>query len=443
MGAELLQSIAGATAVSTVAILLVKLLRKPVRKLAGARAAYWLWLLVPMTTLTVLVPAPSQMTFAAGVEIPIQLQSLWLSPATKAAPDRMVWINSTLALWIAGFAAMFIVMVARQRRFVRTIGKLARDTRGFYRSEDISSPMLVGAWRSRILVPADFETRYSPEEQELVLAHEIAHKRRLDVAVNALASLALCAFWFNPLMYRALAWIRGDQELACDAEVLSRRADARRVYADMLLKTQLAAESAWLVPIGCHWQSNHPLKERILMLKRPLPGISRRLAGVCLALCLTSAAAYGVWAGQPASQKEGPSVLVDLKLTVTNPQTNELRAYATRYLVHSGEEIADANGRPLEFACTPYLPDEAGRSTDWSSMQSRGLPIPPAGHILLTCAIRQDGKEISTPAVLIADGKWGTIETSEQGGPRRYKLELSASTSAANIAEASRFAKKG
>lgn len=441
MGTEFLQSLAALTIVSSSAILLVRLLRDPLRKLVGARSAYWLWLLVPMATLAALVPAPSQMPLPATLEMPIQIQALWLSSATEASPDRIVWINVTLAIWISGVAALFTVMAARQWRFARTVGKLARDTRGFYRSDAISAPMLVGAWRSRILVPADFEARYSPEEQELVLAHEIAHRRRLDVAVNALASLALCVFWFNPLMYRALAWIRRDQELACDAEVLSRRANARRVYADMLLKTQLAAESAWLVPIGCHWQSNHPLKERILMLKRPLPRISRRLAGISLALCLTCAATYGVWAGQPTSQNRGPSVLVDLKITITNSKSNEVKAYATRYIVHSGEEIANANGRPLEFACTPYLPDEPGRSTDWSSMQSRGLPIPPAGQILLTCAIRQDGKEISSPAVMIADGKWGTIETSEQGGPRRYKLELSASTSAANIAESIKSAK--
>jgi beta-lactamase regulating signal transducer with metallopeptidase domain len=396
-----------------------------------------------MATLAALVPAPSQTTLPAAVGIPIQIQSLLLSAATEARPDHIVWINGTVAIWIAGVAAMFTVMAARQRRFARAICKAARDARGLYRSEDVFSPMLVGTWHSRILVPADFETRYSPEEQELVLAHEIAHRRRLDVAINALASLALCVFWFNPLMYLALTWVRGDQELACDAEVLSNRSDARRVYADLLLKTQLAAESKWLVPVGCHWQSVHPLKERILMLKRPLPGFSRRLAGISLALCLSSAAAFGVWAGQPGSQIKGPSVLVDLKLTITNPQSGELNVYATRYIVHSGEEIADAKGRPLEFACTPYLPDESARSTDWSSMQSRGLPIPPAGHILMTCAIRQDGKEISSPAVMIADGKWGTIETSEQGGPRRYKLELSASTSAATIAEAAKSAKKG
>lgn len=427
MSAEILQSLAAATLVSSVAIVLVKLLGSPVRKLAGARAAYWLWLLVPVTTLTVLMPAPSRIAPTVAVEVPIQIQSTWLSSISEDISDHTVWITGILAIWIVGGAAMFAVLAVRQWRFARAIGNHVLDARGFHRSEDISAPMLVGAWRSRILVPADFEARYSPEEQELVLAHELAHERRRDVAVNALASLALCVFWFNPLMYRALAWIRGDQELACDADVLSRRAGARRVYADLLLKTQLASESSWLVPLGCHWQSNHPLKERILMLKRPMPGISRRLAGVSLVLCLTGAAAFGVWAGLPASQNKGPSVLVDLMITITHAQSGDARTYATRYIVHSGEAI-DAKRPPLMVACTPYLPDEPERPTDWSSIRSRGLPIPPAGHILLTCAIRQDGHEISSPAILIADGKTGLIETSEQGGARHFKLELSAST---------------
>ena len=47
-----------------------------------------------------------------------------------------------------------------------------------------------------------------------------AHTIRNDVAVNMLASLALCISWFNPLIYKALVWLRMDQELACDAHVL-------------------------------------------------------------------------------------------------------------------------------------------------------------------------------------------------------------------------------
>ena len=75
--------------------------------------------------------------------------------------------------------------------------------------------------------------------------------------------------------------------------------DARRRYAEALLKTQLATQSAWRLPVGCHWQSIHPLKERVAMLKRPLPVRSRRLAALMFITALTGAVTYTAWAAQP------------------------------------------------------------------------------------------------------------------------------------------------
>jgi hypothetical protein len=372
--------------------------------------------------------------------LPGQIQSMLDVAVSESGSTGLPWLTAALAVWLGGAAAMGVAMLSRQRSFTRSLGSLAHDARGLFRGEQVPAPMLVGIWRSRIVVPADFDSRYSRDEQELVLAHERAHGLRHDVAINAVAAISLCVFWFNPLLYRALAWLRMDQELACDAMVLANREDSRRIYADALLKTQLAAESAWRLPIGCHWQSNHPLKERILMLKRPLPGYARRLAGVSLILGLTSVAGYAAWAGQSTAPDKGPPVLVDLTVTITNPQTNEVNALSTRYLVHSGEDINDTGSQPLKYACTPYLPDEPGRVTDWTSIRARGLPVPPAGQILVLCSIREEGQEIASPAVMMADGKPGAIETSQRGGPLRYRLDITASTSAARIAEASRDA---
>jgi hypothetical protein len=127
---------------------------------------------------------------------------------------------------------------------------------------------------------------------------------------------------------------------------------------------------------------------------------------------------------------------VDLKVTITNPQTNDIHALATRYIVKSGEEIKGANSQPLQYACTPYLPDGPGQTTDWSDIRSRGIPLPPAGQILVVCFIREGDKVVASPALMMADGKPGAIETSQPGGPLRYRLEIDASTSAARIAEA-------
>ncbi len=194
---------------------------------------------------------------------------------------------------------MVLALFSRQqRRFVRGLGTLspigadiaiARTT--------VGCPALVGAWRPRIVLPADFEQRYSGDERVLILAHERNHRVRGDAQINALAALMRSVFWFNPLIHFAAPRLRFDQELACDANVLARFPKARRNYADAMLKTQLAGMG---LPIGCYWQATHPLKERIAMLKQPLPGRVRGALGMALATALIAGGTYVAWAAQPA-----------------------------------------------------------------------------------------------------------------------------------------------
>ncbi len=132
----------------------------------------------------------------------------------------------------------------------------------------------------------------------MVLAHEQAHRQRRDILTSAIATIWLCLSWFNPLMYWATSRFRFDQDLACDAVVLSASGTRRRLDAEALLKTQLSADSDWLVPIGCHL-SKHPLKERIAMLKHPLPTATRRLIGAVLTCTLIVFGNYAVWTSLP------------------------------------------------------------------------------------------------------------------------------------------------
>jgi beta-lactamase regulating signal transducer with metallopeptidase domain len=438
MKAEALQALINTTLASSAAVLIVSGLRKPMRAAVGARTAYCLWILVPAMAAAVLLPVPSPLLVSAQVTLPEQIRAAFLVAAVDDSMSyQAVFLDLALATWAIGACAMLFSIFARQRSFLRSLGTLIRDEDGLHRSDFAVAPLLVGAWNSKIVVPRDFDLRYSPEERELMLAHERAHESRHDVASNMLASIALCLYWFNPLMYRALAWLRVDQELACDAVVLARRDNARGRYADTLLKAQLATQSRLRQPIGCHWQSIHPLTERISMLKRPLPGQPRRLAGLAFIIALTGIASYAAWAGQGVTE-DSRLVLLDLKVTISNAQTHEVRALATQYLVRSGETIKDANDRPLDFACTPYLADEPGHPTNWSDQKKRAIPLPLEGQILVDCTIRRDGEILGTPAVIVGDGKLATIETAEHGGPYRYRFEITASTSAEKISAATK-----
>lgn len=296
-----LRALAEIAAASSAAILIVGALRKPIRRTAGARIAYWLWLAVPTNVIALWLPAPARWHTAQAFahSLPSSLADV-VPPAlmtTSAVAGSGAYAAMTLAIWAAGALSMAIGLAYRQRTFIRSLGRLTAASDGVLRSDNITAPMLVGTWRPRVVVPGDFEARYPQEDRVLMLAHERAHRERGDAVVNCAAAFSLCLFWFNPLMYWAVGRFRFDQELACDASVLVCSQSDRKRYADALLKAQLVSESDRWVPVGCHWRSGHPLKERITMLKLASPGLSRRLCGIACNVVLTASSMYAVSVG--------------------------------------------------------------------------------------------------------------------------------------------------
>ena len=279
------------------AVLLVLLLRGPVRQGFGARAAYALWWCVPVATLAVLLPARR-----AAVEV-TRLDAVLLQRAALVRADvaGLDWTAPLLVFWLAGALLSLLLLCVRQRRFLRRLGPLQAvgdgSARLFRARGNAGLPALVGLLRPRIVLPGDLARRYSVDERRLVLAHERVHLRRGDAWANAAAALLLCAHWFNPLLHFALRRFRLDQELACDAVVVATRPAARRAYGNAMLKTQFAGP---LAPMGCQWTPRHPLKERIAMLKRKTPSRSNVLLARVLLVALAAASGYAAWAQQPA-----------------------------------------------------------------------------------------------------------------------------------------------
>jgi TonB family protein len=276
---ELLSGLLRANLAGSLAIGAALLLRKPARRALGAQAAYALWAAPVLAGLAALLPQPSSAT---------ALSPLMLSAGVAAARALSTMTGSglsaaALAVWLTGAAFATGLLAWRQRRYMASTD---------------AGPAVVGALRPRIVTPADFEARFAPAEREVILAHEAAHLARGDAQANALAAAIQCACWFNPLVHLAVRRMRVDQELACDAAVLRRLPGLRRLYAEVLLKTQLAAEP---LPLGCHWPagSAHPLKERITMLRSPPPSRRRAAAGAAGVAAVSLAVACAAWAAQP------------------------------------------------------------------------------------------------------------------------------------------------
>ena len=268
------------------AVALILVLRRPMRRLVGARLAYGLWAVAPLAAGAMVLP-PRVMRVHV-IDAPLAAQPSVSSdlPLAASALHATDFGPLLTALWIAGAVVSLWLVAWRQGQFARAV----RDGR--------AGPAVVGVLRPRIVTPRDFTRRYSEREQLVVLAHERTHILRQDPRINALVALARCLNWFNPLVHMAAHSLRIDQELACDAQVVAAHPSARRSYAEAMLKTQLAARP---LPLGCYWPAAtaHPLAERIALLANRTPSLAHRRIGAAGLVLIVLSSGWAAWAARP------------------------------------------------------------------------------------------------------------------------------------------------
>lgn len=274
-------------------LLLALLVRRPLRYRFGAAVGYAVWLAVPLATVAVWLPAMPAPADAARLSVGVGRTASLIAEAAPA----LDYVATAMAVWGGGIVVVAWTLAWRQRNFVRGLGRLTRRDDGLLQAEAASGlPAAIGVWRPRIVVPRDFDRRYSREQQALMRAHERAHIERGDLYVNAFVGVLRAVFWFNPLLHYAVRHFRHDQELACDQRVIAAHPNARRAYGQAMLDAQLAGSP---LPCGCHWGYSHPLKERIAMLRQPLPSFTRLALGSAIALSLSGVLGVAAWASQP------------------------------------------------------------------------------------------------------------------------------------------------
>ncbi len=290
---ELLDGLLLASVWLAVATLVLATARPLLLRLGGAALAYRSWWLLPLLLVAPYLPLPwLPVTGTATVMV---MASALRAPAVAA--DASQWPLLLLTVWLLGAVAMAWLSWRAQRRFERALGALQPRADGSWQaSGDPGLPALVGLWKPRIVVGPDFDQRFSPAEQELILRHEHSHRRHGDPWANAALALLRCVFWFHPLLPWAARCFLRDQELACDARTVDPHPALRRIYANALLKAQLVHPVA---PMACHWRSQPIVKERIVMLKQhPRKALSQvtgqvLIVGMCIGLSSLAWASQG------------------------------------------------------------------------------------------------------------------------------------------------------
>jgi beta-lactamase regulating signal transducer with metallopeptidase domain len=154
MATELLRHLLALTLASSLGIITALALRAITRRMFGASASYSLWLLVPIAMLSVLLPHLQ----ATGSQSPIASLSVTGSALTHvvgkpfetlvtAASTPFYGTLWTLGVWGVGVAIFAVYLVALQRAFVRSLGKLS-GLRCVRRAEhSVGCPALIGVLR--------------------------------------------------------------------------------------------------------------------------------------------------------------------------------------------------------------------------------------------------------------------------------------------------------
>nr|WP_279342986.1 M56 family metallopeptidase [Geothrix paludis] len=169
---------------------------------------------VPSAPLVVSAAAPSMITFPWQARLQPYLP--WILAAWGAGVLAFSLRTVGGWLWLRRLRATAapIIEPAWLGRLVRSAA-LRRAVR-FVESARVATPMCMGLVRPVILLPLGFFANLDPLAAEAVLAHELAHIKRLDGLVNGLQCVIEVLFFFHPAVWWISRRIRTEREHCCD-----------------------------------------------------------------------------------------------------------------------------------------------------------------------------------------------------------------------------------
>src|SRR5688500_1620647 len=200
-------------------------------------------------------PAAAPVPASVTAEQSIETVSLFDVPVVIAATAAAVWRDRALdavatarhslpgivAIWLLGVALLssrLLVSWIRVRALVatgareagiewqRTAARLA-DALGLRRairlleSAAVEVPSVLGSLRPVLLLPSRTLNGMTPEQIEMVLAHELAHIRRHDFLINLLQAVVETLMFYHPAVWWMSHRVRIERENCCDDLALS------------------------------------------------------------------------------------------------------------------------------------------------------------------------------------------------------------------------------
>jgi beta-lactamase regulating signal transducer with metallopeptidase domain/biopolymer transport protein ExbD len=191
----------------------------------------------------------------------------------------MTWLGGALIWWsVAAVRLWKFRRLLRQARpgavDVQAQGRRIAETLGVRHCPPIvfiSAPLSPMLWAlalsPRLLMPAVLWQKLASEQQDTLLAHELAHLRRGDHWVRRLELLVLGLYWWHPVVWWAQRRLQEAEEECCDALVVAILPDAAPAYASALVETvAFLSQSRPAALVGASGAGQVPLLKRRLTM---------------------------------------------------------------------------------------------------------------------------------------------------------------------------------
>ena len=147
----------------------------------------------------------------------------------------------------------------------------------------VDVPTVVGWLRPAIILPVAAVAALTPAQVEAILAHELAHIRRHDYAVNLLQTIAETLLFYHPAVWWLSRRIRAEREHCCD-EIAVRMSGDAVAYARALAALESARAGSLAIALAATGGS---LLDRVRRILRAPVTEEPRSPGWAATLALT------------------------------------------------------------------------------------------------------------------------------------------------------------
>lgn len=331
----------------------------------------------------------------------IDIQGVPTAPTEKSLLASIAW--SELLLWGVYLCGVSILLVRLLVQLISICRLRLRSTTVYINKVKILEP-------AKPQPPFSFfgwiflsPSRHTPEEQQEILDHELAHVRQHHSIDVLLTELHCIVCWLNPIVWLMKHEVRSNLEYLADARVLA-QGHNRKGYQIHLL--------ALSYPMAIANLYNHfnvsPLKKRINMMNKKRSsnaGILKYLLILPLCALISLVINADAWAATlPQQEKKN----VTYSGTVVDADGNKLANVRIRY--YNAQMLAGEKQRTnmvvVLGAPVPSMDELAQKGTDHVYQAVDEMPQFPGGNRAMMAYI---GQNIKYPAEAVAKGIEGRV----------------------------------